>query len=93
VVDAAYPLQTSPGVETICANEDQLSVFRDVLAALASAKHVKTTICTDAELNVVAEPGALGITAYREALNKLLANQPNAILPHEQIIAKLDEAW
>ena len=92
VVDAAYPLQTSPGVEMICTNADQLSVVRDVLASLASTKRVQPTVYTDTELNFVAEPSAPGITAYREALKKLLANQPNAILPHEQIIAKLDEA-
>lgn len=92
VADAAYPLQTSPGVETICTTADQLSVVQEVLTALAGTKHVQPTIYTDAELNFVGEPSAPGITTYREALKKLLANQPHANLPHEQIIAKLDEA-
>jgi hypothetical protein len=33
-----------------------------------------------------------GIGAYRDALAKTLANQPAQVLPHEQIIGKLDEA-
>ena len=34
MVDAAYPAQTSPGGETIVTGADQLTVVRDVLAAL-----------------------------------------------------------
>jgi len=31
VVDSAYPLQTAPGIETICADQNQLEVVKDVL--------------------------------------------------------------
>ena len=92
VVDSAYPLQVSPGVETVCADAGQLEVVKGVLAELAKTKHVKPVIYTDAELKYVAETNAPGITAYREALAKILAGQPVQVLPHEQIIAKLDEA-
>ena len=92
VADAAYPLQTAPGIETICANADQVTVVKEVLAALAKTKHVKPTIYTDSEMKFVAEKNAPGIGAYRDALAKILANQPVQVLPHEQIIGKLDEA-
>ncbi len=92
VADSAYPLQTAPGIETIYAEADQLAVVKGVLAELARTKHVKPTIYTDAEMKFVAEENAPGIGAYRDALAKILANQPVQVLPHEQIIAKLDEA-
>jgi D-ribose pyranose/furanose isomerase RbsD len=92
VADSAYPLQTAPGIETIYVAADQLEVVKGVLAELAKTKHVKPTIYTDAELKFVAEKNAPGIGAYREALQKILANQPAQVLPHEQIIGKLDEA-
>lgn len=92
VADAAYPLQTAPGIETICADADQVTVVKEVLAALAKTKHVKPTIYTDTEMKFVAEKNAPGIGAYRDALAKILANQPVQALPHEQIIGKLDEA-
>ena len=38
------------------------------------------------------EKNAPGIGVYREGLEKILANQPVQVLPHEQIIGKLDEA-
>ena len=92
VADSAYPLQTAPGIETIYVNADQLEVVKGVIAELAKTKHVKPTIYTDTEMKFVAEKNAPGIGAYREALDKILANQPVQVLPHEQIIAKLDEA-
>ena len=92
VADSAYPLQTAPGIETIYVEADQLEVVKGVLAELAKTKHVKPTIYTDTELKFVAEKNAPGISAYREALAKILANQPAPFLPHEQIIGKLDEA-
>ncbi|MCU0784833.1 MAG: hypothetical protein MUF81_12485 [Verrucomicrobia bacterium] len=92
VADAAYPLQTAPGIETIYVNADQLAVVKDVLAALAQTKHVKPTIYTDAEMKFVAEKNAPGIGTYRGALEKALAGKTAQVLPHEEIIAKLDEA-
>ena len=92
VADAAYPLQTAPGIQTIYVEADQIEVVKGVLAELAKTKHVKPTIYTDAEMKFVAEMNAPGIGTYRDALANLLSNQPAQTLPHEKIIAKLDEA-
>jgi len=92
VADSAYPLQVSPGIETIYVKADQLDVVKGVLAELARTSHVKPMIYTDAELKFVSEKNAPGIGAYRDGLACLLAGQPVQVLPHEQIIAKLDEA-
>ncbi len=92
VADSAYPLQTAQGIETIRANADPLTVVREVLAELAKSKHVQPAIFTDAELKFVAEKNAPGISAYRDALGAMLADKSAQVLPHEQIIAKLDEA-
>ncbi|MGA2542918.1 MAG: hypothetical protein ABSG78_15315 [Verrucomicrobiota bacterium] len=92
VADSAYPLQTAPGIETIRADADQLTVVKEVLFQLSKSKHVQPAIWTDAELKFVPEKNAPGISAYREALAKMLADKSAQVLPHEQIIAKLDEA-
>ena len=63
VADAAYPLQTAPGIETICADADQVTVVKEVLAALAKTSHVKPVIFTDAEMKFVTEKNAPGIGA------------------------------
>jgi len=92
VVDSAYPLQTSAGIETIETNTDQLDVVQAVLDQLSKANHVRPVIFTDAELKLVPETDAPGVTAYRAALNNLLKKTESQSLPHEEIISKLDDA-
>src|SRR5947208_3595805 len=92
VVDSAYPLQTSAGIETIETDADQLDVVRAVLDELGTAKHVRPVIFTDTELKLVPESDAPGVSAYREALGNLLKTGGATSLTHEQIISKLDEA-
>src|SRR5579863_8697782 len=41
VVDSAYPLQTSSGIETIDTNADQIEVLRTVLAQIGNTRHVR----------------------------------------------------
>ncbi len=86
IVDSAYPLQTSAGIETVNTNADQLEVVKTVLDQLAKAKHVRPVIFTDAELKAVPESDAAGVTAYREALTNLVGKTEAQSLPHEEII-------
>lgn len=92
IADSAYPWQTAPGVETISTGAGQLEVIRSVLEAISKTKHVRTVIMTDSELPNVPEKDAHGISAYRDALRKLLNDRPVQSLPHEEIIKRLDTA-
>jgi len=92
IADSAYPLQIAPGIETIHADADLLEVAAAVLSELGSAPHVRPSIMIDAELEHVPERHAPGIEAYYAALRQLLAGREARALPHERIIAQLDEA-
>ena len=97
IVDSAYPLQVSPGIETIETDANQLEVVHRVLHEVAGTKHVRPVIFTDAELNLVPESDAPGVTYYRDSLNHYLEGFEGGglevqSLPHEQIISKLDDA-
>jgi hypothetical protein len=92
VVDSAYPLQTSVGIETVETNAEQLDVVRAVLDELSKVKHVRPVVFTDAELKMVPESDAAGVTAYRDALDAVLRGRGMQSVPHEEIIGKLDEA-
>ena len=95
VVDSAYPLQTSAGIETLETDADQLSVVRAVMNRISQSQHVRPVVFTDAELKVVPESDAPGVTYYRDSLSHLLEQFSSAevqSLPHEEIISKLDEA-
>jgi D-ribose pyranose/furanose isomerase RbsD len=91
IVDSAYPLQSSSGVETIETNTDQMEVIHQVLGAIDKSIHVRPIVYMDAELPYVPEKDAPGVTAYREGIKGVLAGQKITSLPHEQIIAKVDE--
>jgi RbsD / FucU transport protein family len=91
IVDSAYPLQSSAGVETIETNADQMDVIRTVLGAIDSSIQVRPIVYMDAELPFVTEKDAPGVTAYREAIKTALKGRAITSLPHEQIIAKVDE--
>lgn len=92
VVDSAYPLQTSSGIETVETDSDQLEVVKTVLEQIGRTKHVRPVIFTDAELKLVPESDAAGVTAYRQALGSLIGKTGEQSLPHDQIISRLDEA-
>jgi hypothetical protein len=91
IVDSAYPLQSSAGVETLETNTDQMEVIRQVLGAIDSSIQVRPIVYMDAELPYVPEKDAPGVTAYREGIKSVLAGRKITSLPHEQIIAKVDE--
>jgi hypothetical protein len=92
VADAAYPAQSRPGIETLYVGGDQIEVLREVLKAIESTKHLRANVFNDAELQTVPEVDAAGISAYRKKLDTLLQDRPVSTLPHEDVIAKLDDA-
>jgi hypothetical protein len=92
IVDSAYPLQSSPGVETVETNADQVEVLRYVLGGIEKSIHVRPDIFMDAELPYVQEEDAPGTTAYRDAIAKLLDGQNIQSELHERLIAEVDRA-
>ena len=92
VADAAYPAQSNGGIETILAGAEHLQVIRTVLDAIAASKHIRANIYLDRELEFVSEIDAKGVASYREQLVALLDGLELHRLPHEQIIARLDQS-
>lgn len=91
VADAAYPAQSNPGIETIAAGTDQLPILEAVLGRIAASAHVRANIYIDQELEFLEEQDAPGIASYRRELRALLKDIGAQKLPHEQIIARLDQ--
>jgi hypothetical protein len=92
VADSAYPAQSSTGIETVATACGQTEALSAVLEEIAAAGHVRAAIYTDRELTAVPETDAPGVQAYRDRLRELLSSRQVRELPHEQIIAMLDEA-
>ena len=92
IADAAYPLQTSPGIETITVKDSQVDAVRQVLSAISKTTHVRPVIFLDSELRFVVDRNAPGIDGFRASLNQVLQGRPVQRMLHEKIIANLDEA-
>jgi len=92
IADAAYPQQVAPGVETMVVSREMLATVEKVITEIGKTRNLRPVIFTDLEMRYVSEKNAPGITAYREGLAKILANQTVQSLPHEELIGKLDEA-
>ena len=92
VADAAYPAQSNPGIETLITGCDHAEVLDRVLAAIAASSHVRANIYLDAELQLVPEEDAPGVSAVRSEIAGHLAAKNTRSLAHEQIITRLDDA-
>ena len=92
VVDSAYPLQVSPGVETIETNASQIDVVRAVLREINHSIQVRPVIFMDTELPFVSNEDAPGVLTYQSEVMPLLHDYPVEQLPHEKIISNIDEA-
>jgi hypothetical protein len=92
VADSAFPLQISPGIETIVTGEDHFAVLEKVLKAVDEAKHIRPKIWLDRELGSVTEDLAPGVDEVRRRLDEALKGRGAAPVLHEELIARLDQA-
>lgn len=91
IVDSAYPLQTSPGIETVETGTDQLTVVRDVLQSIAHSRQVRPVVFMDAELPFVTEQQAPGVNQYRSDIKAALGPLPVHSVLHEQLIHQMNQ--
>ena len=92
VADSAFPLQISPGIETIVTGEDHFAVLAKVLKAVDGAKHIRPKFWLDKELSFVTEDLAPGADEARRRLDEALKGRGAAPVLHEELIARLDQA-
>lgn len=91
VVDSAYPLQNSAGIETVATGADQLTVLDYVLNAIKQSKHVRPLAHLDRELQFVHEQDAPGVEQYRKDLKVRLDKIDTDSVLHDQLIARLED--
>jgi hypothetical protein len=92
VADSAFPLQISPGIETIVTGEDHFAVLAKVLQAIDGAKHIRPKVWLDKELGFVPEELAPGADEARRRLDEALKGRDAKPVLHEDLIARLDQA-
>jgi len=91
IADSAYPAQSRSSIETLATGENQLDLVKAVLEAIETCNHIRANVYLDTEMQYISEQDVEGIDQYRKDLKNLLADQIQMSLPHDQLIAKLDE--
>ncbi len=92
IVDSAYPLQISPGIETIETGEGIPQVTSYVVKVANRSIHVRPDVYMDAELPFVNEADAPEVSRYRSQIKTVLGDHVLVSLPHEQLLQKISEA-
>jgi D-ribose pyranose/furanose isomerase RbsD len=92
VVDAAFPVQSNPGIETIVVNASQIAVVRKVVKAVEAAKHIRANAYSDLELRLIEDADAPGMDEYRRQLDQVFAGKKIEGIPHAEIMTRLNEA-
>jgi D-ribose pyranose/furanose isomerase RbsD len=92
IVDSAYPLQISPGVQVIETHASELEVLREVLKQVDQSIHVRPLVYMDAELPYVPEADSPGAAKFREQVHTVLGNRKVTSLLHEDLLQKIADA-
>lgn len=92
IVDSAYPLQSSPGVETVETHAPLIYVLKVVLGTINDSVHVRPDLYMDAELPFVPDEDAPGAGQYRANIADLLRAYRIQSQPHDKMIATIGEA-
>jgi hypothetical protein len=94
VADSAFPLQISPGIETIVSNEDHFTVLDKVLKVVDGAKHIRPKIWLDKELSFVTEALAPGADDARLGqvgkTFKIVMIKTTLAVPYTSVFLELD---
>lgn len=92
VVDKAYPLQSSSGIDYIYADENLPSVLDYVMKQLNNSTHVRPVAFTDKELSYITEQQASGVEEFRKELNKTMEGNEVQTLAHDSVFRLLDQS-
>jgi len=90
VVDKAFPMQTSPGMEVINTDEKLLPVLRYTLQRIHESTHVKPIVYTDKEIGYITEAQSPGVEAYKSQLKDILGTAGAQSLLHDSVFVRMD---
>jgi hypothetical protein len=90
VVDKAFPMQASQGMEVINTDEKLLPVLRYTLDRIDRSTHVKPVIYTDKEIGYITESESRGVGDYRSQLKDVLGKLGVHSLLHDSVFVRMD---
>jgi D-ribose pyranose/furanose isomerase RbsD len=92
IADKAFPQQNSAGIEIIYTDQNLASVLKYVDSAVAKNNHITPIIYKDKEFDFLKEDQAVGVTALKNEVTKILDGKPTQTLLHDSVFTKLDQS-
>lgn len=92
VADAAYPLQSNPGIKTILSTNSHTETIAKVNQLISEQTHIKPIIYFDKEIDFIDDSDAPGMSKFKTELNQLLNENTAQKMLHENIIELLDKS-
>ena len=94
IVDSAYPLQISPGIETIETGQGLPEVTKYVLNLVDHSIQVRPDVYMDAELPFIDAADAADepeVSRYQNQIRTVLQNRKVNFRPHEQLLRQIND--
>ncbi len=92
IADAAFPQQCSTGMKMLYADAPLMDVATDVLTIIKQAKHIRSRIMTDLELDALDDVLCPGVESLRRDLDRLVAGHGGRLpVLHEDILKQMSE--
>lgn len=92
VVDKAYPLQSSQGIQYINSGEELIPALKNVFELLSTSTHVKPIVYLDKELSCMDDTLSPGAEQLKKELAELTQGWDVQQIMHDDVFAKLDAA-
>ena len=92
IADSAFPAYAEPGIETIVANDELVSVLQYVAANISASRHVRATVFLDKEIEFVGERDYPGVSALRRKIATTFAVDQVSSTPHSEVMRTISEA-
>ena len=92
IVDKAFPMQTTHGVNMLYAEEELLNVLKYTLERIDENNHIRPIIFTDKELGFINQELVPGIEDYKFSLNQVIGKLNVRVIPHDSVFIKIDKA-
>ena len=90
IVDSAFPLQNSAGMEYINTNDNLLTVLKYTLSAIKHSGQVRPIVFSDKELGYIKTGQVTNIADFVDMKAKILKGQNVQTILHDSVFKKLD---
>ena len=90
IVDKAFPLQSSPGIQYLDTKDSLLTVLDFAIKEIKKSEHLQPAFYLDKELGFIPQAWHHSLQKYRTDLRDLLKTEELKVMSHDSVFRKVD---